>query len=350
MENKTAYIYHSFLRFLMQFLFNTLTCFFFSQSVVFAQLVTTTQQDALAIQKRILLVALPEEDKYLLSEKQDHPEYIRMYKEDLDGQRNAFQAMVIKYWTFTDSMVVLPYKEAKSLMKKNPDKFAMLRYDDKSQDRIYVNTNDTIPIVAWTKSNGKYYYHHASRYDFRELTVTSLVIELPKRVLQVFLPKLSPSEGDFIYAIRQMNYILTDVLKSEGRSTKELQKERPLLAEQLRTKILLLDINEMNRAEGLITIQEVKKYYPYPVQLVNYTELETILKSGDTRYAIAVHCRYDFHNSTFHVSNAGDGTIYCHFIGPTFDYGNDIDKTNYLIRIHYPTVNKLNLERYAIGK
>ncbi|MBC7487004.1 MAG: hypothetical protein H7282_09665 [Cytophagaceae bacterium] len=334
----------------MRFLFYTLTCFILLQSIVLAQLVTTTQQEALAIQKRILLVALPEEDKYLLSEKQDHPEYIRIYKEDVVGQRNAFQAMVIKHWTFTDSMVVLPYKEAKSLMKKNPDKFAMLRYDDKSQDRIYVNTHDTIPIVAWTQANGKYYYHNASRYDFRELTVTSLVIELPKRVLQVFLPKLSPSEGDFIYAIRQMNYILTDVSKSEGRSTKDLQKERPQMAEQLKTKILLLDINEMNREEGLINILEVEKHYPYPVQLVNYNELENILKSGDTRYVIAVHCRYDFHNSTFYVSNAGDGTIYCQFIGPTFDYGNNIDKTNYLLRIHYPAINKLNLERYAMGK
>jgi len=168
--------------------------------------------------------------------------------------------------------------------------------------------------------------------------------------MQVFLPKLCPSEGDFIYAVRQMNYILTNVSQSEGRNTKDLQKEMPKMAEQLKSKILLLDINEMNREEGLITIQEVKKHYPYPVQLVNYDELAKIIQSGDTRYAIATHCRYDFHNSTFYVSNAGDGTIYCHFIGPTFDYGNDIDKTKYLIRIHYPTINKLNLERYAIGK
>ena len=163
----------------MQFLLYTLTCIILSQSIIFAQLVNTTQQDALSIQKRILLVALPEEDKYLLSEKQDYPEYIRMYKDDQAAQRHAFQAMVIKHWTFTDSIVVLPFKEAKSLMKKNPDKFALLRYDDKAQDRIYVNTQDTIPITAWTQANGNFYYHNASRYDFRELTVTSLVIELP---------------------------------------------------------------------------------------------------------------------------------------------------------------------------
>ena len=105
----------------------------------------------------------------------------------------------------------------------------------------------------------------------------------------------------------------------------------------------------MNTNEGLRNIQWVKKYYPYPVQLVNYNELEAILKTGDNRYAVAVHARYDFHNSTFYVSNAGDGTIYSHFFGPTFDYGNDIDENKYTIMIYYPAINKLNLERYSRG-
>ncbi|MDF2455156.1 MAG: hypothetical protein K0R51_1149 [Cytophagaceae bacterium] len=331
--------------FIIQILFFSFLAFYAQ-----AQLITTSQEDAIAVKNRILLLALPEEDKYMMSEKQDQTEYLRLYRNDLEGQRKAFQASVLKYWQFNDSIVVLSFKEAKNLMKKNPGKYAMLRYDDKTQDQIYIKTSDSIPVVSWSQTAGNYHYYNAARYDFRMLTVTSLVIELPKRVLQVFLPKLSPSTGDFIYAIRQMNYVLNNVSKTEGRTLKTVYKEMPQLIQELKTKTLLLDINEMNTKDGLRNLELVKKYYPYPVQLVNYNELENILKSGDTRYATVVHARYDFHNSTFCICNAGDGTLYNYFIGPTFDYGDDIDETKYTIMIYYPTINKLNLERYATGK
>lgn len=333
----------------MRFIFLILFFTFF-MPIAHAQLITTSHEDAIAVKNRILLVALPEEDKYLVSEKQSQTEYLRLYRNDMEGQRKAFQACVLKYWKFNDSIVVLPFKEAKSVMKKNPGKYAMLRYDAKAQDQIYMKTNDSIPIVAWSQTAGNYHYDNAARYDFRMLTVTSLVIELPKRVMQVFLPKLSPSTGDFIYAIRQMDYVLNNVSKAEGRTLKTVYKEMPQLVPELKTKTLLLDINEMNTKDGLRNIELVKKHYPYPVQLVNYNELETVLKSGDTRYATAVHARYDFHNSTFCISNTGDGTIYNYFIGPTFDYGDDIDETKYTIMIYYPAINKLNLERYGTGK
>lgn len=224
-----------------------------------AQLVNTTQLDALSLKKRILLVALPEEDKYFVSEKQDQPLFLERYTVDLNGQREAFKTVVLTHWKFTDSIVVLPLKEAKTLMKKNPDRYALLRYSEKSQDRIYIKEMDSIPIVAWTQANGSYIYQNAARYDFRMLTVTSLVIELPKRVIQVFLPKLSPSKGDFIYAIHQMDYILNNVLQAEGRNLKSLYKEMPQLTEQLKNKTLLLDINEMSIKEDLRNIELVKK-------------------------------------------------------------------------------------------
>lgn len=330
----------------MRFSFFYLLFILFSNSFINAQLVNTSQEDGLAIKKRILLVALPEEDKYIISENQEQPEFLRLYREDLEGQRKAFQAMILKHWIFTDSIVVLPFKEAKMLMKKNTDKYAMLRYADKTQDQIYKKTNDSIPVISWVLFNKNYRYDNLTRYDFRILTVTSLVIELPKRVIEVSLPKLSPSEGDFIYAIRQMQYILNNVIVSESRNAKTLYKEIPLLNDQLKNKILLLDIHEMDAQEGLRNIEMIKKYYPYPVQLVSYTELENIIRSGDTRYAMAVHSRYDFHNSTCYVCNAGDGTIYSQFNVPTFDYGK-IDQTQYTIWIYYPCINKLHLETYA---
>jgi hypothetical protein len=332
----------------MRFLIFVALLFVFFTDDTNAQLINTTYEDALSIKKRILLVALPEEDKSLVAEKLDQLQFIKQYREDLDGQRKAFQSMVMKYWTFTDSIIVLPFKEAKSLMKKNPEKYAMLRYADKTQDQIYIRTHDSIPVISWALDKNNYYYNIFSRYDFRMLTVNALVIELPKRVLEVSLPKLSLSEGDFIYAIRQMEYILKNIMTVEGRNAKILYKEIPLLNDKLKNKILLLDVQEMDAKEGLRDIQMIKKYYSYPVQLVNYKELEDILRSGDTRYVVAVHSRYDFHNSTCYVCNAGDGTIYSQFNVPTFDYGT-INQTQYTIQIYYPGINKLHLESY-MGK
>lgn len=334
----------------MRFLVCTIL-FFCLLHNTYAQWATTTYEDAFLIKKRILLVALPEEDKYLVSERQEQAEFLKLYRADLAGQRKSFQSAVLKHWKYSDSIVVLPYKEAKTLMKKNPDTYALLRYAEKSEDRIYVKTNDSIPVVAWSSAGtDNYHYENAARYDFRMLTVTSLVLELPKRVLQVFLPKLSPSSGDFIYAIHHMEYILHQVSQTQGRTIKAVYKEMPQVSEQLKSKTLLLDMNEMSTKEGLRNIEQIKKYYPYPVQLVHYNEVENALQAADTRYAIVVQARYDFHNSTFCICNAGDGTLYNYFISPTFDYGDDIDETKYTIMIYYPAINKLNLARYTTGK
>lgn len=86
------------------------------------------------------------------------------------------------------------------------------------------------------------------------------------------------------------------------------------------------------------------------MKLVHYNEIENRLQAADTNYLCVVNARYDFHNSTFCICNVGDGKLYNYFTSPTFDYGNEIDPTKYLIRIYYPAISILNLERYALGK
>jgi hypothetical protein len=318
---------------------------------VSSQTINTTYNDAIEIKKRILIVGLPEEDKSFISEyENENPNFIELYRNDLNGQKKAFQEVVLAHWKFSDSIIVLPIKEAKSLMKKNPDKYTILRYAELVPDRSYVKINyHEPPVTSWNLINGSYLYSSQSRYDCRNLSITSLVIELPKRTIEVFLPKMSPSKGDFIFVLNHMEYILSDLLKSKDNTAKNIYSKINQSAEQLKNKTLLLDINELDRKQGLNDLDEIKKYYPYPVKLTDYKTLEKVLIEGDTNYVVATNSRFDFHNSEYYLSNAGNGTIYTYFTGPTFEYG-QIDPNQYSIRIYYPAINSLQLQRFTIGK
>ena len=100
-------------------------------SIGYAQYINTSHKDALEVRKRILLVGLPEDDKFLLEQyEQDSSEYVTLYKNDMEGQRQALKEAALKYWEYTDSVVVKSLKEAKSLVKKFPEKYALMTFGE----------------------------------------------------------------------------------------------------------------------------------------------------------------------------------------------------------------------------
>ncbi|HWZ23413.1 MAG TPA: hypothetical protein VNW06_12200, partial [Cytophagaceae bacterium] len=167
-------------------------------------------------------------------------------------------------------------------------------------------------------------------YNIRRVGITTLDIELPKRVFRVYLPKMSPSTGDFIYALRQIDYVLSSILKSEENSANTLYKNIASISEELKNKTLLIDIKETNCTE-----EAIKKVYPYPFRIVSYDAIENVLKTKDDHYAIIQAPRFDTQSSTYYIVNAGDGTIYSNFTTPTFNYSGG---ENAYIRVHYPVI------------
>jgi hypothetical protein len=324
----------------MKIIFFFFTAFIFTVSG-YTQYLNTSYKDAQEIKKRILLVGLPEDNKSLLSEyEEDSVSFGVLYKNDMEGQRQALKEVVLKHWKFSDSIVIVSQKETKALIRKYPDKYAVMKLGEHLQDKVYIRLQAEPPQVAWGKREETFTYNFLKRYNIRMLGITSLVIELPKKVIEVYLPKISPSEGDYIYAITQINYILSYILKSEENNANKLYREiTNNVSGQLKDKILLLDGAELNCKE-----EEIKKVYPYPFRIVNYAMVEKTLKARDSRYAVLQSSRTDPNNSTYYLSNAGDGTIYCNYIGLTFNYG---EVKGYSIQVFYPTITLKHFEQYG---
>jgi hypothetical protein len=325
------------------FLFFTLLLIYASSCL--AQYINTSHKDAREIKKRILLVVLPEDDKDLLKEYEEaNPTYATLYKNDMEGQRMALKEVVLKHWKYTDSLVVVSQKEVNAMVKKYPDKYAVMKTGEQMQDRGYIRQNQANPPqVAWEKINEKIVYNSSKRHNIRILGITSLVIELPKRVMEVYLPKMSSSEGDYIYAVTQMEYILSTLLKSQEYSANKLYRDLDNASGKLKNKILLLDGSELGCKEA-----EIKKVYPYPFKIVSYEIVEKALKTKDSNSVVIQSSRYDINNSTYYLSNAGNGAIYCNYTGLTFNYGQRNGMYN--VHVPYPSINVTNFERYGSVK
>ena len=312
-------------------------------TTIYSQHINTSYKDALEIKKRVLLVGLPADDKYLLDMyEQDSAAYVTLYSTEMEGQRQALKEAVVNHWKFTDSIVITSYKEAKSLIKKFPEKYVLLHFGEQLQDRVYVRHGKTTPpLTCWENRDGKFIYNARKRYSVKMLGITSLVLELPKRVFEVHLPKMSPSTGDFIYAIRQMEYVLSDLLKSEESTANKLYRNVYLVSEELKTKTLLIDAKEVN-----CSAEDIKKAYPYPFKLVSYDVIDDALKNKDDNFAIIQASRFDTQNSTHYVVNAGNGKIYSNFNDNTFNYG---EQHGYSVMVLYPFITSKELERYKSG-
>ncbi len=308
-----------------------------------AQHVNTSSKEAMDLQKKILLIALPEEDKHFLSQlAEENPEFSTSYKSDIEGQRAAFRKTVSEQWTFNDSLVFCSQKDAKILLKNAPEKYAVLKFDEQNQDKVYVKDHHRVlQTTGWEKQGDAFLYMTNKRYSVGMLGITSLVIESPKIIQRVYLPKISPSEGDFIFALHHMEYLLSTLLKSETASTNKIYREASALSEHLKNKTLLLDRNELGCQPG-----DIQKGYPYPFSISSYAEVEKALQRRDKDIVVVQSVRYDAHNSAFYLCNAGDGTVYRFFTDPTFKYG-EIDGSHYTIQVFYPAINAEHFRLYG---
>jgi hypothetical protein len=329
----------------MKILSVSITVFIITIYYSCAQHINTSSADALEIKKRILLVTLPDPSKHFLAQYAEEDSSKSMiFINDIEGQRKIFKKVVLERWKFNDSILIVTAKEAKSLMKQFPGKYALMRIDEQNQPTAYVRTNGITRVsqsTGWIKFDDSFEYNYAKRYGLMMLGITSIVIELPGRAVNVYLPKVSPSEGDFIFALHQMEYILTATLKVENYSSGKIYKETKHRSKELENKILLLDGKELKCKE-----EDIAKAYPYPFKIVNYETIENALKTGAIENVTIQSSRYDAANSVLCLSNTGNGTLYGYMTCPTFNYG-AIDPAHITIQVNYPGITLEQLKELA---
>lgn len=307
----------------------------------YSQYINTSYNDAQEVKKRTLLVVLPEDNKDIIASlEQESEAFVALYKNDMEGQRQALKWAVLNCWKLSHDPVITSMKEARSLIKASPDKYALMKVGEQFQDRYYIKSAAEPAQTAWEKIDEKFIYNFSKRYNVRMLGITTLTIEIPKKIMEIYLPKISPSEGDYLFALKQMQYTITKILESEGNTANKLY--RSLNPDQLKNKIVLLDAMEVDGKTD-----DIKKIYPYPFKITNYKEVENVIRANDTSYAVIQCSRFDGTNSNFIISNAGNGKIYSYFTGLTFHYGQR--NGSYSIKVIYPKITRFLLERFVSG-
>lgn len=210
--------------------------------------------------------------------------------------------------------------KAKELMKAEKDKYALLKFGEEwaAESWISLNSVERKEIPGWIKSNGKLEYNYVCRYYIDNIKISSLELCLPKKVFEVFLPCVYPSEGDMIFATRYMQTFLSYLTEGGDGSLNKYFREADTRANELQQKTLLVDNKELNLTSNA---NDVEKLYPYKFRSLKYIEVESALKNRDSSVAVVSIARYDTQNSVYFVMNAGTGEIYFYKSSLTFEHG-----------------------------
>lgn len=303
--------------------------------------INTSYGDAVSIQKRILLVGLEEEKQDALTLYQNEPEDLARYKNFVAGKNLVLKKSITNLWTFSSEIQYLPITEAKKLMKEQKEKYALIHYADSWSEDYFIfdeRPEARNAITGWKKKNDSLFYNVSCRYVMNNMVVTNLMITLPKKAIEVLLPNLYPSEGDLIYAIQRMQYMLRYVLVP-GQSMNHMFQHIPDHSGILKEKILLIDINTFLPG---IKKEEMLAAYKYPFLAVQYQVIEKALKEKDPRYAVLTIYKETATNAVHVISDAADGTIYFSRIFPAVDYPAHMEAFAYVYP-HRITLNDLSI-------
>jgi hypothetical protein len=141
--------------------------------------------------------------------------------------------------------------------------------------------------------------------------VTILSLSLAKEVLKVNLPTDEPAEGEMIYAVGHLQYILAYVAESEKHTVRNLLSDRvEENGKTLEEKTLVVDKADLKKG---VTEEEVTKAYPFPVKLMEMQEIDKLFVDKASGYAVLKVIPVEIGNGgmTAHViAGTEDGKFY----------------------------------------
>ncbi|MBC7451824.1 MAG: hypothetical protein H7259_10080 [Cytophagales bacterium] len=280
-------------------------------SILFAQerYINTTTADALSIQSRILLVGLEEETQEYLALYKNDADNLARYKNFIAGKNLILKRAITDRWKYNTQIQYLPLSEAKKLMKEQKDIYALLQYAGEwGEDAFIIDAQPEYrnSITGWKRKGDSLVYNVNSRYAMSNQVVSSLLITLPKKVIEVMFPNMYPSEGDLLYAVERMQYSLKYV-SNPGASINSMLQHLCDVAPELKQKTLLIDMNTIMPGT---TQAEMAKAYPFPFKAVQYNMIEKALIEKDEQYAVLTVYNESQSSGVHVISNAADGKVY----------------------------------------
>jgi hypothetical protein len=310
-----------------------------------AQYLSTSRHEAEEIKKRILLVGFAEEEKDVLNELKEDADFLSKYKAEIAGKNQALELAIKSNWNYNSEVIYKPFSEAKRMMNKEKGKYAFLHFSDEIGNSFLIsnfNNNSNYRPYGYSYEDTKLVYNYGIRYSIAAYNISTLEIDLPGTAISVYLPKSYPTASDLTFGVLNMQYILNYlILDKENTIRKLFSKQVVINAAELKTKTLLLDINEFTPETKM---EDINKGYPFPLKILPFSDIEKIIETKDTNFVVVNFCRFDDNNRVNFVSNAGNGKIYKCFTSLAYDIPNEGETFR---RIYYPGIKIINLNQYA---
>lgn len=260
-----------------------------------AQWGSAKQQDCQAIKNRTLIVVVEETNANLV--KKLDPDEKDFYNKEVDEYNAMMKQLMPKYWKYNDKVIFKTRSEVEQLVKS------------KSKDYAYMEDN---------KFTSNYANHAALKATMKiqegktplfgsDYSETAICIRLTddnpngNPVYGIYLPSAFPTSGQMVYGLKQLELYLQ--YKNDGKKELEINKLYKENAKNLASKTLLIDKDETS-----LTDAEIKKYYPFPYQLVDKAKIDSAFLNEESNYVTFVFIPRAGNKMTTMVVTTGDGT------------------------------------------
>lgn len=278
----------------LSFLFAALSAVTF----LHAQEGASKKQDIESIQKRTLVVVTEEADEKLLAKLEG--DMAAQYKKDIEDYNRDIKAAVTGFWKFNDKIEYKTRAEMGKLTKAKSKDYAYIEYS-----KFSVNTyNATAYKCTYQfKEGAKQTMAMESDYNCTLLNIR-LSENKPRGypVYGVKMPGAFPDKADLVYALKAMQRQFA--YKLEGKKDYDIFYIYKENAKLLPAVTLL--VNENNTA---LNIDEIKKAYPYPVELVKKDKINEALLNSDEKTAFVIMIPHKGDTYSFEIHSAKDCTL-----------------------------------------
>ncbi|MBC8109873.1 MAG: hypothetical protein H7Y04_02305 [Verrucomicrobia bacterium] len=253
---------------------------------VSAQYSNTSHEEAVDVKKKTLLIALDEQDIAMVNKLKKEPEKLKAYQDFIAGKNEAMKNAVQKIWTFS-KYEFKPAKEATRLVTSKKTAYMLLKFSsigDYTYTRSSQGINSAPSGYSYNKNMGGYSYNAPAGEMKKTGDVPILSLASTKEILKVNLPTAYPSEGEMMFALGHLQYILAYLAENEKHGIMNLiKKQLDVNVKFLKDKTLLVDTEDLKKG---VTEDEIKAAYGFPVKAVSSEEIDKALINKTFGYAV----------------------------------------------------------------
>lgn len=277
--------------------FLLLSIAFSASTFLHAQIGNSKPEDIQEIKKRTLVIVTEEANEKLLSKLEG--DQLAQYKKDIEDYNRDIKDAATAFWKFNAKIEYKTRAEADKLTKAKSKEYAYIEYN-----KFTVNCANAAA--------------YKSTYQFREgakevtmaggdYICTQLNIRLCDNnplgppVFGVHLANPFPNKADLVYALKAMQIHFG--YKLDGKKDNQIFNLFKENAKALENMTLL--VNESNTE---LKIEDIKKAYPYPVELVKKSRIDEAILNSEEKSAYVIVIPYEGNNFSFLILSAKDGT------------------------------------------